>query len=71
MSDDAAIDGLAASHRIRGVHTTDDAQLVLVPLDLRATSKAFGEAVPPLWRHLVRPARLAVAARGAWADAAI
>jgi hypothetical protein len=31
-----------------------EAHLVVVPIDLRTASKAFGASVPPLWRALVR-----------------
>ena len=47
-----------------------EAQLLPVPLDLGVLRKSFAEAVPPLWRGLVRSPRRAAAAvrRGAWAS---
>jgi acyl transferase domain-containing protein/NADPH:quinone reductase-like Zn-dependent oxidoreductase/acyl carrier protein len=48
--------------------TRREAQLLVVPIDLRAAAKSFGAAVPPVWRALVHPpaARAAVVETG-WA----
>ena len=48
--------------------TRREAQLVVVPIDLRAAAKAFGASIPPVWRALVRPSPVRAAAAGAgWA----
>jgi acyl carrier protein len=46
-----------------------EAQLIPVPIDLAQLRKSFAEAVPPLWRELIRAPRTASASarRGAWA----
>jgi NAD(P)-dependent dehydrogenase (short-subunit alcohol dehydrogenase family)/pyruvate/2-oxoglutarate dehydrogenase complex dihydrolipoamide acyltransferase (E2) component/acyl carrier protein len=41
-----------------------DAHLVVVPIDLRAVSKAFGATVPPVWRSLVRVAPVPAVPKG-------
>src|SRR5207237_9204000 len=46
----------------------DEPQLVLLSLDVRAASKAFGTSVPPLFRSLVRSPRRAAAAPSSWAQ---
>jgi amino acid adenylation domain-containing protein len=47
-----------------------EALLLPLPLDPGVLRKSFADAVPPLWRGLVRPPRRAAAAarRGAWAS---
>jgi acyl transferase domain-containing protein/surfactin synthase thioesterase subunit/acyl carrier protein len=64
--------GLAAVDPLQGVALLEaalgrrEAQLVPVPLDLSVLRKTFGEAVPPLWRGLVRAPRRAAAGGVAW-----
>jgi NADPH:quinone reductase-like Zn-dependent oxidoreductase/NAD(P)-dependent dehydrogenase (short-subunit alcohol dehydrogenase family)/acyl carrier protein len=49
--------------------TRREAQLVVVPIDLRAAAKSFGASVPPVWRALVRPAAArAVTTESGWAS---
>ena len=68
--------GLVAVNPAQGVALFEavlgrsEAQLLPVPLDLGVLRKSFAEAVPPLWRGLVRSPRRAAAAvrRGAWAS---
>ncbi|HEX3772404.1 MAG TPA: 2-oxo acid dehydrogenase subunit E2, partial [Polyangiaceae bacterium] len=42
--------------------TRREAQLVVVPIDLRAAARSFGGAVPPVWRALIRPQQARAAA---------
>src|SRR6185437_10804300 len=51
----------------RAAMARPEAQLVVVPLDLRALGRRFGAAVPPVWRTLVRPSASAPAG-GRWTD---
>ena len=55
--------GLALLEAALGRH---EAQLVPVPLDVSELRRTFGEAVPPLWRGLVRTPRRATAGGVAW-----
>jgi acyl transferase domain-containing protein/surfactin synthase thioesterase subunit len=44
-----------------------EAQLSVVPLDLRVVARSVGTPFPPIWRSLLRPAPLRTAsARGSW-----
>src|SRR5262249_48036593 len=63
-------DGLGAINPSQGLALFEaalgrrEAQLVLVPIELDGLSKAFGEAVPPLWRGLIRAPRRAAPREG-------
>lgn len=61
----SANDGLRL---LEGALSRPEAQLVLVPLDLRAAAKGFSAPVPPVWRSLVRNVRTStpVVAPGSW-----
>jgi acyl carrier protein len=58
-------DGIALFASVLG---RSEPQLMLTPLDLRVVVKEFGEAMPSIWRAVVRVAqRKGAAAKGAWA----
>jgi epothilone polyketide synthase D len=64
-----AVDPAQGIALLEAVLGRSEAQLLPVPLDLGVLRKSFADAVPPLWRGLVRPPRRAAAGvrRGAWA----
>jgi epothilone polyketide synthase D len=65
-----AVDPAQGIALLEAVLGRSEAQLLPVPLDPGVLRKSFADAVPPLWRALVRPPRRAAAAavrRGAWA----